>query len=192
MRKLEITGQKFNLLTAVKIDHKNKYGTYMWEFACECGVRKVTYAHLVRKGRIKSCGCLLHRTHCPYNKLPDGEAAFNALLQGYKDDAKRRELSFGLTPERFRTLTKSTCKYCGVPPLQSHNTHKNQGTPYVYNGIDRQDNKQGYTLENSVACCCVCNKAKRAMSVSQFMDWIQRLVKFHTNPESPAIEQGRE
>ena len=181
MRKLELAGQKFNMLTGVKAAYKNKYGLYMWEFLCDCGNTKITYSHLVTKGKIQSCGCLLHKTHPPYNKLPDGEASFNALLHGYKDDAKRRDLVFALSSEKFRDLTKSTCVYCGVIPLQHTSALKGRGTPYVYNGIDRKDNTQGYTEENSVACCGVCNKAKRSMSVSQFMEWIERLVKFQTN-----------
>ena len=185
MKRLELTGQKFNFLTAIKVSYKDERGLYRWEFLCDCGNKKITWGNLVKNGRIKSCGCLLRKTHYPYNRLPDGEASFNALFQGYKDDAHRRSFSFELSKEKFRVLTKGNCVYCGVQPLQ-HHTARDYCTPYVYNGVDRKDNKQGYTEENSVSCCGVCNKAKRAMSVSQFMEWIERLVKFYTNPESDA------
>ncbi|MGJ4945153.1 HNH endonuclease signature motif containing protein [Bradyrhizobium sp. HKCCYLS1011] len=45
---------------------------------------------------------------------------------------------------------------------------------YVCNGIDRKDNGQGYTIENCVPCCSVCNHAKHTMGYEQFIMWISR------------------
>lgn len=51
----------------------------------------------------------------------------------------------------------------------------------VYNGLDRRDNAQGYTLENTVPCCKFCNFAKNVYSEEDFIGWINRLVKFRTS-----------
>ena len=45
------------------------------------------------------------------------------------------------------------------------------------NGIDRIDNNIGYTKENSVPCCEICNKAKRDMSYNDFINYLKRIVK---------------
>jgi hypothetical protein len=46
------------------------------------------------------------------------------------------------------------------------------------NGIDRADNALGYTVENSVSCCKICNIAKRDLTIEEFIFWGKRLGKF--------------
>jgi len=55
---LDIKGEKYNKLTAVKPVYKNKSRTWYWLFECECGKEKICNATEVRRGKIKSCGCL--------------------------------------------------------------------------------------------------------------------------------------
>lgn len=60
MRKaLEITGQKFGRLTAIKFVKKNKKGLHIWLFKCDCGKEKMIIKQYVLSGQVKSCGCLL-------------------------------------------------------------------------------------------------------------------------------------
>lgn len=56
-RKLDITGQKFNLLTAISRGEKRPVGGYLWLFLCDCGNTKYIYASVVKSGKTKSCGC---------------------------------------------------------------------------------------------------------------------------------------
>lgn len=58
MRKLDITGQTNNRLTAIRDITVNTGKGRIWEFKCECGKTKVALAKKVRAGEIKSCGCL--------------------------------------------------------------------------------------------------------------------------------------
>lgn len=53
----DITGKKFNKLTAIDIYKKSKNG-YRWNFKCDCGNKTVALLSLVVSGKIKSCGCL--------------------------------------------------------------------------------------------------------------------------------------
>ena len=55
---IDITGQKFNRLTAIEPVYKNKNRAWHWKFKCDCGNEKVCNAIEVRRGKIKSCGCL--------------------------------------------------------------------------------------------------------------------------------------
>jgi hypothetical protein len=55
----DLTGQKFNRLTAIKPSyyHENKR-TWVWEFLCDCGNTHLSRGSDVKNGNIKSCGCL--------------------------------------------------------------------------------------------------------------------------------------
>ena len=53
----DITGQKFNKLTALKRTDKKQSGGYFWTCQCDCGnIKDVTIGALC-SGGIKSCGC---------------------------------------------------------------------------------------------------------------------------------------
>jgi len=51
-------------------------------------------------------------------------------------------------------------------------------SPYIYNGLDRIDNEKGYLLDNVTPCCKICNQAKHALSLDDFLAWCQRLINF--------------
>ena len=53
--KMDLTGQKFNRLTAVS----PATGSY-WLWRCECGTEKIIVSGSVKNGNTQSCGCL-HR-----------------------------------------------------------------------------------------------------------------------------------
>lgn len=54
---IDITGEKFGLLTAKYYVRSGKQGT-IWHCECECGGSVDTYVGNLRCGNIKSCGCL--------------------------------------------------------------------------------------------------------------------------------------
>lgn len=51
---LDITGQKFGRLSAVKY-----LGNRNWLFSCDCGNEKIINGYAVRSGQTKSCGCYI-------------------------------------------------------------------------------------------------------------------------------------
>lgn len=53
----DLTGNKYNRLTAVKY-----MGNHKWTFKCDCGREIVAYSDNVKRGLTKSCGCLKHLT----------------------------------------------------------------------------------------------------------------------------------
>lgn len=57
MQKLEIQGQRFGRLTAIKYVY-SKSGNRMWLCNCSCGTAAIVRAASLRRGEIKSCGCL--------------------------------------------------------------------------------------------------------------------------------------
>lgn len=67
---IDITGQKFSRLTVVDFSHLNKHKSAVWNCICDCGTKKQINGTSLRKGYIKSCGCLrdevakvFHKTH---------------------------------------------------------------------------------------------------------------------------------
>lgn len=56
-KRIDITGQKFNYLTAIKYIDYDKNHRSRWLFKCDCGNEKILDSLWVRKGNIKSCGC---------------------------------------------------------------------------------------------------------------------------------------
>jgi hypothetical protein len=95
------------------------------------------------------------------------------VLKQYRVAARARGIVWDLSAEEFAVITASTCAYCGLPPRTVARPSKNGW--FIYNGIDRVDSGLGYVVGNVVACCPICNHAKRDMTLSVFVAWIKRL-----------------
>ena len=55
----DITGQKYNKLTALYDGGKDKTGNRMWVCECECGNITRSTIHNLTSGKASSCGCIL-------------------------------------------------------------------------------------------------------------------------------------
>jgi hypothetical protein len=59
----DITGQRFGMLTAVRIVGSDKFGRKKWLFNCDCGNSVECSLNNVQSGNTKSCGCLRHKSN---------------------------------------------------------------------------------------------------------------------------------
>jgi hypothetical protein len=82
----------------------------------------------------------------------------------YKSAAKVRSLSFNLTFEQFMTFWQKPCFYCGNAIEKI--------------GIDRVDTKNGYSMDDCVSCCSICNRMKMDHSVEKFLEHCRRILSF--------------
>lgn len=175
------SGDRFNRLVAVKYEFTKVYGKcnyhYHWSFKCDCGKILITSKNSVLKGLTQSCGCLHSEISSEvYKKLGEQNkptvGAFNRLYESYKHGAKNRNYIFEIDKESFSNLLVQNCYYCNrLPEQKSYNKTK---TDFVlYNGLDRVDNSKGYTIDNIVACCKHCNRAKMSLSKNQFLQLIK-------------------
>lgn len=57
MKRVDISGNKFGRLTALKVDHSDGHSNF-WLCKCECGNLIVVRLQHLRQGMTKSCGCL--------------------------------------------------------------------------------------------------------------------------------------
>ena len=186
------TGDKHGRLTVISHvgkDHRNKH---LWLCLCECGNEKVVVSDNLSSGKSNSCGCLkdevLARKGNQYGIYEDRE---KALLKVQHSHLKRRDKKKGFTEtisfDVFSLLSKSPCKYCGLEYSKEIEDRLNESkkqkrlSDHILkcNGIDRVDSSNGYTLDNSVACCKFCNIAKNTMSEDDFYKWIKRVYEFN-------------
>ncbi len=80
----------------------------------------------------------------------------------YKIRAKKKfPMEEFLTEHEFEELVQKDCFYCGkIGP----------------NGIDRVNNKLGYSKNNCVPCCKHCNYVKGDLTINDFQTWTKRFV----------------
>ena len=57
-RTIDITGKKFNHLTAICFDHVGDDKRHCWKFRCDCGNEIIAKKIYVMRGELKSCGCI--------------------------------------------------------------------------------------------------------------------------------------
>jgi hypothetical protein len=103
-------------------------------------------------------------------KIKATQRTYNLKIEGgYRmlvARAKKKNYQCDLSLEYFRELSEKPCAYCGESKLRR--------------GIDRVDNKKGYTKDNSVPCCKLCNFMKKALAVEDFLLHIKKINK-HSN-----------
>jgi hypothetical protein len=127
---------------------------------------------LVRRARpVGSCGCVPTSL-----KLEPGGYVRGRIRNEYRQNARKRGLYWKLTDEDFDRLTSQPCIYCGLAPNMVRTVKR---STVILNGIDRVDNALGYTPENTVPCCKICNRAKRDMPYDEFMAWIASLADYN-------------
>lgn len=177
---VDLSGQKFNKVTLVRVNGRSagKHLTYLC--ACECGTEFITEGYKVKQGHTKSCGCLQKaaaiKNGMSSRKQPmedRKQAGLNGVLARYRKDANTRKLTWALTHEYACSLLEKNCYYCGCPPM-NHYLNK-YGAAVTYNGIDRKDNDRGYEPDNVVTCCRICNLGKRNLPFETFVAWIHRV-----------------
>ena len=165
-------GKKLGRLTVENFG-KNKWGQTTAVCVCDCGRTASPTISSLASGESKSCGCLRLETAHP---MGSGRIALAQLFSRYKSSARRKGLLFEITLDQFAALTSASCCYCGNVPQKTFTCSLSSGrkdsTPF--NGLDRQNNNQGYISENTVTCCYRCNYSKGKSSLSIFMSWALR------------------
>lgn len=94
--------------------------------------------------------------------------------------AKVKGIEFNLSLEEYISFHHLPCHYCGnvncnTYRLSAWSKHR---PAYRYNGIDRIDSKMGYTLDNCVPCCGICNKMKLTMTEDEFLAHLSQVLEY--------------
>lgn len=90
-----------------------------------------------------------------------------------KGAAKQKGVAWELTLEDYRFINSQICYYCGgaLPP---------KGI-----GLDRIDNAQGYTMNNVLPCCSICNIIKGDNLSTEEMVLVARTVQEYRAGSNP-------
>ena len=144
-----------------------------WNCICDCGKRSTPDTGSLNSGKSKSCGCFI---------TPEGllarargrkeDASASDVYSSYKRNALKRGYDFKISKDEAIKFFKQNCFYCGRKPSS---IAKKCALPFLYNGIDRRNNLIGYTLENCVPCCGVCNRAKMDLNYEDFIIMIKNI-----------------
>lgn len=105
-------------------------------------------------------------------KLSRSERAFNTVFNNYVDRAKKKGVDFYLTKFEFKELVIKPCHYCGVPYSVGLKT------AFPHNTLDRIDSKKGYTHDNVVPCCFICNRMKWDLSKEEWLDQLRKIIHY--------------
>ncbi len=108
------------------------------------------------------------------------KVAFTHLYHRYKTGAKYNKRNFNLTKRQFKRLTSSRCFYCGIVPHRLFNRtgYNASRKPYVYNGVDRVNSKEGYIISNCVSCCFACNRMKNTLDSDIFIKKSKEIYRY--------------
>ena len=145
-----------------KILDKKRTGKTDYQFLLFCNTCKT-------KQWVKRAGGLRRECSGCYGKIWKYESqkdrVANKSFTNYRYRARKRGYEFSLTRTEFLKIINQSCYWCGFSGKV---------------GVDRLDNKKGYTTENSVPSCKICNYAKNDMTVQEWEEWINRMIK-HNN-----------
>lgn len=103
---------------------------------------------------------------------PIGSAGYKILYREYFRSARKKKYEFKLTLEEFKDRVIKCCFYCGSPP---NCKTRSIGWMPPANGLDRINADKGYTVDNVVPCCSVCNLMKKRQSMKDFLRHIERI-----------------
>jgi len=180
MQILNLLNKKFGKLFVIKYSGLNKANKATWLCKCDCGKEIIVRScSLTKKNKgTKSCGCLRKN-----NGKLNGEKKTYSILESidlilyeYIKSSKRRKIDWKLTRDQFINLISKNCHYCEEAPSKIKKVYK-------YNGIDRIDNNEGYTLANCVSCCWKCNRMKNNLSIADFINQVIKIsIKFKSHP----------
>lgn len=142
-----------------------KNGRAIWRCLCNCGNYINISSASLKRGLTKSCGCLRKdkRTSRVFKN-----SIHNTFI-GYRSRANRKGIEFGISEDYLSKMLLSDCFYC-------------QSSNYKMS-IDRMNSQKGYTVENSVPCCVVCNYGKGALSHTEYLDHLDRI---HSLKQAPS------
>lgn len=148
-----------------EIPRKTKSGVkHKWLCRCICGTERVvsgTFSSLTSR----QCSCKNPGRYAKGHKsLAENIDIYSQIRASYKREAKRRGFEWSITNDYFNDLVIQNCFYCNIE--KSNKRWYNFWGQIEFNGIDRVDNTKGYTVENSVPCCKICNILKRAVTPS--------------------------
>lgn len=174
--RLDLIGQKFGRLTAIKPTDTSIRKAIVWQFECECGNVIEAIATRVKSGHKRSCGCL-HNDIAKSYRLDNNpnwtgyETIRGSLWSTIKRSASVRNLEFNITIEYIWQLYQEQngcCKLTNLPiVLDFRDSDKKERTA----SLDRIESNKGYVVGNVQWIHKTVNKMKMDIDEKTFIEF---------------------
>jgi hypothetical protein len=152
-QRLDLTGKRFGRLVVIATLSR---GPVTWKCLCDCGKTIIRETERLTSGA-RSCGCYRSDLLSSRRRILPYQAVFNKAKAG----AAKRGLEFDISLEFYQSLAEKPCHYCDASLVWSEHTGVRGGTDGRRgHNLDRKDNNMGYTEDNVVPCCPICNILK--------------------------------
>lgn len=168
----DLTGQRFNFLTALEYVKNDKFGKAIWLCECECGKKKNINAACMKKNLTKSCGCFKRKKNSAGYELISG-----AFWKKLEKSAATRSYEMTITiEEAWNQFLKQDGK-CALSnvPITLKSCHDQ--VKYQTASPDRIDSKLGYTQENFQWVHKRINRIKNILSKNELLFWCDKIIK---------------
>lgn len=141
---LNLIGQKFGRLIAVKQVQNDKWGNYKWLCICICGKKTIVPGSDLKKNKTKSCGCL----HDEGNNINHGHTRNGKWSQIYRSWVSMIQRCTNPNNDDYHCYGGR-----GITVCERWRTFANflidmDNPPTKYHSIDRINNNKGYCKSN--------------------------------------------
>lgn len=143
-----------------------EYGSGRKYFVFRCGTPDCPHTLSVGAAPCQLKRATGYCTSCHRKKRPYG-VIFNKIIE----NAKQKNIPNYLTYTQFLEFTKiNKCVYCEETVEWMEHVPANYRGKSGYN-LDRKDSSKGYSKENCVVCCKICNWSKNELfSHEEFLE----------------------
>lgn len=175
-KKIDISGQTFGLLKAIKYSHSQNQKRY-YECICECGNQVFISRKNLVKGYTKSCGCkwrLANKKHGSWKGHGDIPKDFYSNI---RRGAESRSIEFNISIEYLWELLQKQDKKCALSgiTLQFSTTRKDNRNKNI--SLDRIDSRYGYVEGNVQFIHKHINIMKNKFDENYFIELCKKIVK---------------
>lgn len=112
-----------------------------------------------------------------WSYVPDPSAGEHRAWYICRQNCRRKGIPFRLSRKTFNWLIRQHCTYCGSFP---RNRIPFKQFIFLYQGIDRKNNAEGYTKGNTVPCCLRCNSVKGSNLSHEEMIFVAQVLRRFT------------
>lgn len=142
-----------------------------------CNVEDIYWLEALYGGHTTSCGCsrlTMSRIEATASSVIRCTACYHDIWTDIQGNPSQLRL--------WMDIAECRCFYCKKKPLQVQKGRKDRGeaadVDWIHNGWDAVDPTKGHTLDNVVACCKECNRAKNDLLLNDFSEHIRRMYDY--------------